>query len=138
MSVEFIAKNWMLFLALAVLLALLVADTLRRTMSGVRKVSAVQLPTLTRDDAVIVDVSEPHEYKKGHIPQAVNMPMKELMTDHSRLNKHKKKPVSLVFRAGNRSDAVGRHLIKQGFENVYGLAGGMVAWEKENLPLERA
>lgn len=135
--IAFVQKNWYLFLAVAVIVGLLFADTIRRRAAGVRAVSAMQLPQLTRDDAIIVDVCEPGEYKKGHIPQAVNLPLKKLLSDHSTLEKHKTSNVILACRMGNRSESAARHLAKHGFEHVYTLAGGMTSWEKENLPLER-
>ncbi len=137
MTLDFVIRNWYLFAALVAILLLLLADPIRKRASGVRSVSPLQLPQLTRDDAVIVDVGEPHEYKKGHLPKAQNVPLKSLLKDHSAFNKHKSKTVVVTCRAGNRADTAARHLIKNGFENVYTLAGGMLSWEKENLPVEK-
>jgi rhodanese-related sulfurtransferase len=137
MSTEFIIENWYLFAALVVILGLLIADPIRKRASGVRSVSALEFPQLTRDDALVVDVGEPHEYKKGHIPHAINVPLKALTKDHSKLTKHKNKTIVVTCRAGNRSESAARFLTKNGYENVYTLSGGMLAWEKENLPIDK-
>jgi rhodanese-related sulfurtransferase len=137
MSIEFIIKNWYLFAALVVILGLLIADPIRKKAAGVRSVSVLEFPQLTRDDALVVDVGEPHEFKKGHIPHALNLPLKTLTKDQSQLTKYKSKTIVVTCRAGNRSEPAARLLIKSGFENVYTLSGGMLAWEKENLPVDK-
>lgn len=137
MSVEFIIKNWYLFAALVVILGLLIADPIRKKAAGVRSVSVLEFPQLTRDDALVVDVGEPHEFKKGHIPRALNLPLKTLTKDQAKLTKYKNKTIVVTCRAGNRSESAARFLSKNGFENVYTLSGGMLAWEKENLPVDK-
>lgn len=136
MFVEFVIQNWYLFAALGLILALLIVDPLIKQASGVKSVSVLEMPRLTRDKYIIVDVSEPADYKKSHIPDAVNHPAKALSKDIKPLEKHKKKNIILVCRMGNKSPSVGKQLMKNGFENVYALSGGMAAWQKENLPVK--
>jgi rhodanese-related sulfurtransferase len=40
-------------------------------------------------------------------------------------------------RSGNRSLKAAVVLRKHGFATVYNLAGGLQAWERDNLPLEK-
>lgn len=136
MFVDFVSQNWYLFAALGVILGMLAADPLIKRASGVKSVSPLEMPRLTRDKYIIVDVSDPADYKKCHIPEAVNHPAKTLSKDLKPLDKHKKKNVILVCRMGNKSSSVGKLLLKNGFENVYTLGGGMAAWQKENLPVK--
>lgn len=137
MYVEFIVENWYLFAALVVILGLLAAEPLLKQASGVKSVSVLEMPQLTREKSVIVDVSDPADYKKAHIPEAVNITAKSLANDLKQVEKHKNKNVILVCRMGNKSQSVAKQLIKNGFEKVYVLNGGMSAWEKENLPVKR-
>jgi len=136
MFMDFFIQNWYLFAALAVILGLLIADPLIKQASGVKSVSVLEMPMLTRDKYVIVDVSDPSDYKKAHIPESINHPAKSLSKDVKPLEKHKKKNVILVCRMGSKSQSVGKILKNNGFENVYALGGGMAAWEKENLPVK--
>lgn len=136
MFMEFVIQNWYLFAALVVILGLLAADPLIKQASGVKSVSVLEMPMLTRDKYVIVDVSEPADYKKAHIPESINLPAKTLSKDLKPLEKHKKKNVILVCRMGSKSQSVGKQLKNNGFENVYVLSGGMAAWEKESLPVK--
>lgn len=137
MTFEFVANNWYLFVALVVVLGLLLLDPIRQYTSGVKKVSPLEMPQVMRDGGVIVDVSEPGEFKKAHIPNAINMTSKAMQDGLGKLEKQKKKTVVVVCAAGNKSSSAARHLLNNGFESVYVLAGGMMAWQKENLPVEK-
>jgi len=138
MSLEFIVNNWYLFVALVVVLGLLVLDPLRQQASGLKKVSPLEMPQVTRTDSVILDVSEPVDYKKGHIPNSVNMTLKSMQAGLGKLEKQKKKTVIVVCQAGNKAQPAAKMLIKNGFEKVYVLSGGMMAWRKENLPVVKS
>ena len=137
MFIEFVIENWYLFAALVVILGLLAAEPLLKQASGVKSVSVFEMPRLTREKSIVVDVSEPAEYKKGHIPDAVNIPAKSLSNDLKQMEKHKNKNVILVCRMSNKAQSVAKQLTRNGFEKVYVLSGGMGAWEKENLPVKR-
>ena len=137
MTLDFIVENWYLFAALVVVLGLLIMDPIRQHAAGIRKVSPLQMPQVLRDGGVVVDVSEAGEYKKGHISKAVNMTLKTMQEGLGKLEKQKKKTVVVVCPAGNKAPAAGRFLLKNGFEKVYVLGGGMMAWKKENLPVEK-
>ncbi|MFZ0485396.1 MAG: rhodanese-like domain-containing protein [Arenicellales bacterium] len=133
---DFVVQNWYLFVALVVVLGLLVADPLMQQASGVKSVSVLEMPRLTREKYVILDVSDAAEYKKTHIPEAINLPAKSLSQDQKSLEKHKKKNVIVVCRTGNKAHAAAKQLIRSGFEKVFVLSGGMAAWQKENLPVK--
>lgn len=137
MFTEFVVENWYLFAALVVIIGLLAAEPLLKQASGVKSVSVFEMPQLTREKSIVVDVSEPADFKKAHIPEAVNMPAKSLSKDLKPVEKHKNKNVILVCRMGNKSQSVAKQLTRNGFEKVYVLSGGMGAWEKENLPVKR-
>lgn len=137
MFTDFVIENWYLFALLVVIIGMLIAEPIIRQASGVKSVSVLEMPQLTRDKSIIVDVSEPADYKKSHIPDAVNMPAKSLSKDPKPIEKHKNKNVILVCRMGNKSQSVAKQLLKNGFEKVYVVSGGMAAWQKENLPVKR-
>ena len=138
MSLEFIANNWYLFVALAVVLGMLMLDPIRQRASGMQRVTPLEMPQVTRDGGVVVDVSEAGEYKKGHIPNAINMTLKSMQDGLGKLEKQKKKTIVVVCQGGNKAPGAARFLLKNGFEKVYVLAGGMMAWRKENLPVVKS
>jgi len=140
MDLDFIANNWYLFAALIVISTLIGIDTMRRGGAGANQVSAVQLPQLiNQENAVVVDVCQPEEFRKGHIPAAINIPVDQIKEQLGQLEKFRKKdrPIVLSCRSGQRASRAATVLRKNEFKRVYTLSGGLAAWEKENLPLER-
>lgn len=86
-------------------------------------------------DVVMIDVREQWEYDQGHIPGVTLIPMSEV-TD--RLNEiPKDKTVILSCRSGNRSGQVTDFLRDNGYDNVHNMTGGIVAWEKAGLTVEK-
>ncbi|MDA9128197.1 rhodanese-like domain-containing protein [Flavobacteriaceae bacterium] len=78
---------------------------------------------------VLVDVRTPEEYSEGFIEGAINIDyfnQQSFIKQISALDK--KEPVYLYCRSGNRSMKAARQLVSLGFENVYDLAGGYMAW----------
>ncbi len=83
--------------------------------------------------ALIVDVREPEEWRAGHIPGAVHVPLGELGARLHELDAERE--LILVCRSGNRSARATVLLQQAGFRQVYNLAGGLVAWTRQRLPL---
>ena len=75
---------------------------------------------------VLVDVRTPLEFADSHIEGAVNIPAPELRTRYSEL--HPERPVYLVCSTGNRSSLAASILLRNGFEEVYNVAGGMTGY----------
>ena len=140
MDLEFIAQNWYLFAALVVISLLIGFDSIRRGGGGANQVSALQLPQLiSQENAVVVDVCEAEEFNRGHILNAINIPLKQLQDQLGQLEKFrtKDKPIVLSCRSGQRANRAAAILRKNEFKKVFALSGGLTAWEKENLPVER-
>ena len=138
MPIDFIIKNWELFLALVVILALFAAGPLMQFVHGIRNIGPMQAVQLVnREGGVFVDVCQPEEYKAGHIPNSLNVPLASLRQPPKQLEKYKGKPVIVSCRSGNRSVKGAVMLRKQGFQAVYSLSGGLAGWQRDNLPLEK-
>lgn len=135
---EFVIDNWHLFLGLAVVLLLLFADPLQRRFYGVGVVTPLQLPALTgHEHAVVVDVSEPEEFRAGHVPAAIPIPLARLGQELKKLEKYRDRPVVLCCRSGRRSLRGAILLRRNGFVRVYNLGGGILAWQRDGLPVEK-
>ncbi|MDQ7030579.1 MAG: SulP family inorganic anion transporter [Ardenticatenia bacterium] len=76
---------------------------------------------------LVVDVREPREYERGHIPGAVLVPLPTLL--HNGHTLPKDQAIVLVCRSGRRSVRAAHHLRHQGFEHVTTLKGGIIRWE---------
>ena len=109
MDIEFITNNWYLFAALIVISLLIGIDTMRRGAGHSTQISAVQLPQfINHENAVVVDVCDSEEFRKGHIPSAINIPAGEVKDSLGRLQKYRAKdrPIVLSIAAGQHDGSV--------------------------------
>jgi len=79
----------------------------------------------------VIDVREPREYQRGHIPQAESIPLPLIIATPTLISKNS--PVVFVCRGGRRSMRMAALFTSQGFDQVYMLRGGILAWEAANL-----
>lgn len=133
---DFVGNNLLLFIALFAVLGMLFYTEYQRFFSGVAQISTNDAVRMQNDDdAVFVDVREVNEFKNGHIIKAQNHPQSSFDKNLHMLEKSKQKPVIVYCASGARSNRSAAKLKKAGFEKVYNLAGGLMAWEKASLPL---
>ena len=85
----------------------------------------------------MLDVREPNEYESGHVLNSRLVPLGKLKERMGELEKFKEQPIVVVCRSGNRSGTACYLLGRKGFSQAYNLAGGVQAWQKNNLPLEK-
>jgi glyoxylase-like metal-dependent hydrolase (beta-lactamase superfamily II)/rhodanese-related sulfurtransferase len=88
------------------------------------------------DDIQLIDVREPQEFTDalGHIRGARLVPLSELAAREDELDRER--PVVTVCRSGARSAQATVLLQKSGFTKVANLAGGMLRWRAESLPVD--
>jgi len=80
---------------------------------------------------LVIDVREPREFQRGHIPDAQLLPLPSLLEQMDQVPRDR--PVVLVCRGGRRSGRATAVLRQHGHDNVRALQGGMISWEGENL-----
>jgi len=85
---------------------------------------------------VIVDVREPKEFRKGHIPGAINIPRGLLEFKVTAKIPDKATPILVYCKTGGRGALSGQALMKMGYKNVTNMDGGWMAWEKAGYPVE--
>lgn len=85
-------------------------------------------------DYVLVDVRQPDEYLKGHIPGSLLLPLAALPARMAELPRDR--DVFFYCRSGKRSQAAAIFLAAQPrvAGEVYTMEGGMLAWNGEVLP----
>ena len=88
-------------------------------------ISASRAVELVRDGATLLDVRERPEWRAGHAPQAIHVPLGELDKAPRRLPKNR--PVVVVCASGMRSRTGAKRLRTLGFDAT-SVAGGMPAW----------
>jgi rhodanese-related sulfurtransferase len=134
---EFIAQNWILIAGIFFVTFMLLFEPLRMRISGIEKATVFDAVSLSNHkDAIFVDVRESKEMTTGVINGAYRVPLSSFEKNSTQLDKFKDRPVIVYCRSGNRSISAGGKLRKKGFNHVYNLTGGILAWQKEKLPLE--
>lgn len=105
---------------------------------GVKEVNSTEaLQLINHKNALILDVREPSEFQNGHLLNALLIPLGTLKARMDELEAYRDQPMLVVCRSGNRSGTACAILAKQGYAQAYNLAGGVTAWQRNNLPLEK-
>ena len=131
---EFVQENALWVIAAVVSGGMLLWPIIRgQSSGGVTPMQATIM--INREDAIIVDVREPGEFGKGHIPNSRHIPLAQFGKRLAELDRYKDKPVIVNCNSGNRSMSACGALRKAGYSKVYNLAGGISAWEQAGLPL---
>ena len=82
----------------------------------------------------ILDVRQPAEWRHGHIRGSQNLPLMQLK--HRLATLPQGKTIVTVCASGHRSAAAARTLERAGYQ-VENLKGGMHAWARTGLPVEK-
>lgn len=92
---------------------------------------------VTENNAVILDVREERltGYKNFDVPKVINMPKSALAESYKSLPTDV--PIIVADSVGLRSHEAMEFLISKGFKNIANLAGGIVDWECDGLPLKK-
>ena len=107
-------------------------------LRGVKEVGSTgALQLINHKNAIILDVREEKEFKAGHILNSKLIPLGKIRERIGELERYREQPVVIVCRSGQRSAAACVLLGKHGFSQVYNLTGGVLAWQKASLPLEK-
>lgn len=78
--------------------------------------------------AVLIDVRTPAEVAEGAVEGSINIPLQEA---EQRLGEFPKDKDLLIYcRSGKRSMAVSNFLIQNGYERVFNVDGGILAYRK--------
>jgi SulP family sulfate permease len=84
------------------------------------------------EDLTIIDVREPREYRQGHIPGAVLIPLPKILTGDYKIDVADKQKVVFVCRSGRRSRRAAREVAGL-YGDVAIVRGGTLAWEAADL-----
>ena len=79
----------------------------------------------------VIDVREPREYKRGHIPDARSVPLPQILLDSVKFPNDRQ--IVITCRSSRRSRRAAYALQQMGVMNVAILEGGMLAWEAAGL-----
>jgi glyoxylase-like metal-dependent hydrolase (beta-lactamase superfamily II)/rhodanese-related sulfurtransferase len=82
---------------------------------------------------LVLDVREPWEFRRGHVPGARLIPLGQLANRVGELEPER--PVAVICASGNRSQSAAALLAQKGFQKVFNVVGGTKAWKQEGLEI---
>jgi len=136
---QFVSRHPILCLAWVALLVAVLFTTFKGLTSKVKVITRGEATRLiNKEDAVVVDLRQRDDFRKGHIAGSVNVLPAEIKANNvGELDKHKDKPIIVVDGTGVQAQESANALIKAGYEKVFVLKEGVAGWSGENLPLVR-
>lgn len=105
--------------------------------ADVSNISQQELLEVNTNNVVIVDVRTPEEFQQGHVPNAINVPLSDIIDNPAILTSSKEKPIVLYCRSGYRAGKAAEALLKEGHQNLRHLEGDMQGWLKAGLSVEK-
>ena len=90
--------------------------------------------------AQVIDVRQPEEWRRGHIPEATLVPLNGIYSFGKALKDlhiPEDEEVIFVCAVGQRSASASEIALVAGLKNVYNLANGMNGWFMRHYPIER-
>jgi hydroxyacylglutathione hydrolase len=101
-------------------------------LQTVRQLDATELRKTASDQRVqVVDVRGPDEWRRGHLPDAIHIPLAALPDRIGELNPSA--PIVLQCKGGGRSSIATSFLQARGISDVSNLAGGYEGWVKNGF-----
>lgn len=83
----------------------------------------------------LLDVRTAEEFAEGRVPGAKNVPVRELEARLAEVPRDRE--VVVYCHSGGRARLAGNLLRERGYPNVREMTGSMMAWEAQQLPVER-
>ncbi len=84
---------------------------------------------------ILLDVRERHEFVAVRVPGALLYPTSTFVQRFEELPRDRR--IHVVCHTGSRSAAVTAFLLRNGWADVWNVAGGMDAWERAGLEVRR-
>ncbi len=102
-------------------------------MADIAEVEVSGVSTILGAGAVLLDVREPEEWRAGHAPAAVHVPLGQL--PDRKAEQATAPPIVVVCRSGSRSALATQWLATAGLDAA-NLVGGMQEWAYAGLAVE--
>jgi rhodanese-related sulfurtransferase len=119
------------------------SDFIAKAKATIKERSVRDVHEARNDDMLLVDIREPAEFARGHLPGAVPIPRGllefEILPAIQRAGLNTAPDdceIVLYCGTGGRSALAAKSLDDMGFRNVSSMDGGIVAWAEAKFPLD--
>ena len=106
------------------ILNILALTALGKNQENSDDAEANNIENLVKNKEFLLDVREEYEYQEGHVKGAVNLPLREILSQKDSLPKDK--DIYVYCRSGHRSADAVNFLKSLGFEKVHNIEGGFI------------
>ncbi len=130
---EFLVNHWILASLWLVIFIALIVYLQKKAGKTVSTHEATRL--INQEDGVILDIRDKKVFDKGHIVNAINIPLTKLDERMVELEKNKNNPLIVVCQMGHQSGEAVKKLEAKGYLQVSRMTGGMTEWQTQGLPL---
>jgi rhodanese-related sulfurtransferase len=89
------------------------------------------------DAPVVVDTRSEFEFGRGHVPGAINAPVRKILLNRARLPEDKTREMVVLCEHGQRAMLAKFVMGLYGYGNTSLLDGHMKGWKEAGLPLEK-
>jgi rhodanese-related sulfurtransferase len=103
---------------------------------NVKEIEVAELAQMKQDGSKsfrVIDIRQPAEWNAGLIPGVETLPMHLIPLRISEFKRDE--TLIMVCRSGARSAQACMFMQQQGYENVYNLRGGMIAWSGSGMEM---
>lgn len=113
---------------------------LQRLFGGGSSIPSVNAPEAwdqlkqKNSQALLIDVREDWEYRKGHAKGARNIPLSQLQQRSKEVPRDRS--IFVICQSGHRSMQAAKVLQQQGWETITNVTGGTSVWKMHGLPME--
>ncbi len=98
-----------------------------------REITAIEAAALIENtNPLILDVRTSREFRRGHLANAVLIPVQELQARVKELDAFKSQGILVYCATGNRSTVASKILLDNDFNQLYNLRHGIVEWSKNH------
>lgn len=120
------------------------ADVVARAKATIKECTVTEAKKSLTPETLLIDIREPAEFQRGHLPGAVLSPRGLLEFEiHGLVQRTATNPgvapedrdIVLYCGTGGRSALAAKTLNDMGYKNVVSMDGGIVAWATAHLPI---
>ena len=120
------------------------SNLVAKAKATIRECSVSDVQTCMDGGTILLDIREPAEYQRGHIPGAYLLPRGMLEFEvHGLIDKvrgasevaQEEQDIVLYCGTGGRSALAAETMAALGYRHARSMAGGIVAWNPAGLPI---
>ena len=134
----FMANHPALFAAAGAIVLLLALNEAKLAARGFKNIEPVDAVRLINDGAAVLDFRAADIFRKGHIINARNVELGNMLQDPEKQLAKIDQPVIMCCDSGATGGRAAARVAAIAKGNVFNLKGGMAAWKRENLPTTKS